>query len=431
MKTGDYNTCLKEMYALRRFGIKLGLDTIDNMLTGLGNPEKAFSCIHIAGTNGKGSIASTLSSVLHAAGYAVGLYTSPHLIRFNERICINNDPVPDAEIVDAYQAVKAIYTGDRDPTFFEYTTAMALYLFGKAKVDWAVIETGMGGRLDATNIIMPALSVITNISIEHRAYLGNTIAQITAEKAGIIKAKTPVITGVRQPSAIEVIRNIAAEKSAPVFRMGEDFRVRRNRRHGFIYYGMAHTWKGIKTPLAGDHQVENAAIALAACEALIARGERIPYEAVQAGFLAVRWPGRLEIVSGSPTFVIDGAHNLNAARRLADFLGGYAGRRKITLVIGILDDKPYEGMLKALVPLCHHVVLTRPKIDRSLAPEILLETVRSLTPSVDIINNVGDAVRAAQQCTSPDDIVCIAGSLYVVGEAKAAIDGNGDYENPV
>ncbi len=431
MKSSEYNACLKEMYALRRFGIKLGLDVIDNMLAGLDHPEKRFSCIHIAGTNGKGSIASMLSSVLHAAGYRTGLYTSPHLIRFNERICIDNTPVPDAEVVDAFEAVKGIYSGDREPTFFEYTTAMALYLFGKAKVDWAVIETGMGGRLDATNIITPAISVITNISIEHQTYLGNTIAQVTSEKAGIIKPGIPVITGVRQSSAIDVIRHTAAEKSAPLFRLGEDFRVRRNGHDAFTYYGMRHTWPDMKNPLPGKHQVENAAIALATCETLTSLGKTIPMEAIRTGLSKVRWPGRLEIIPGSPTLVIDGAHNLNAARRLADFLEDYASNRKLTLVIGILDDKPYERMLKTLVPLAERVILTRPRIDRSLAPESLLAVARSLTPRVDIIEDVGDAVAAAERDASPEDIVCVAGSLYVVGEAKAKIERYPAYENPV
>lgn len=431
MKSSDYNACLKEMYALRRFGIKLGLDVIDNMLTGLDHPENNFSCIHIAGTNGKGSIASMLSSVLHAAGYRTGLYTSPHLIRFNERICIDNTPASDADVVDAFEAVKGIYSGDREPTFFEYTTAMALYLFGKAKVDWAVIETGMGGRLDATNIITPAISIITNISIEHRTYLGNTIAQVTTEKAGIIKPGTPVITGVRQSSAIDVIWRTAAKKSAPLFRLGEDFRVRRGRNGAFTYYGMSHTWPDMKNPLPGKHQVENAAIALAACETLMSQSQTIPMEAIQSGFSTVRWPGRLEIIPGSPTLVIDGAHNLNAARRLADFLNDYVSEKKLTLVIGILDDKPYERMLKMLIPLADRVILTRPRIDRSLAPESLLSVARSLTPYVDIIEDVGDAVVAAQADASAHDIVCIAGSLYVVGEAKAKIEGYHTYENPV
>ena len=193
-----YNSCLKEMYGLRRFGIKLGLDTIANILDVLGNPQKNFPCIHIAGTNGKGSIASSLSTILNLSGYKVGMYTSPHLVKFNERICINNIPVLDEEVVESFAAVKNLHSEDREPTFFEYTTAMALYVFAKHKVDWAIIETGMGGRLDATNIIEPEVCVISNISKEHQAYLGNTIHEIAGEKGGIIKENIPIVTGVKQ-----------------------------------------------------------------------------------------------------------------------------------------------------------------------------------------------------------------------------------------
>ncbi|MDH3829843.1 MAG: Mur ligase family protein, partial [Desulfobacterales bacterium] len=205
------------MYGFRRFGIKLGLSTIKRILVGLGNPQDTFACIHVAGTNGKGSVASSLASILHRNGFKTGLYTSPHLVRFNERIQVNNRPVTNEKVVTSYSAVKDAHFGKRDPTFFEFTTAMALFEFAAQKVDWAVIETGMGGRLDATNIINPALSIITNISLEHRAYLGNTLAQIAGEKAGIIKKRTPLVTGVRQKKAFDEIKRIAAGKKAPLF----------------------------------------------------------------------------------------------------------------------------------------------------------------------------------------------------------------------
>jgi dihydrofolate synthase/folylpolyglutamate synthase len=196
-----YNRCLKTMYGLRRFGIILGLETIKGILNTLGNPQNNFVSIHVAGTNGKGSVASALSSILHESGYKVGLYTSPHLVRFNERICINNRQISDADVVKSYHAVQQVHHGNRSPTFFEFATAMALYEFGRQRVDWAVIETGMGGRFDATNVIQPAISIITNVSMEHREYLGNTLAQITREKAGIIKQGAPVVTAIKQKQA--------------------------------------------------------------------------------------------------------------------------------------------------------------------------------------------------------------------------------------
>ena len=186
------------MYGLRRFGIKMGLSTIRKILSGLGNPQNTYACIHVAGTNGKGSVASSLASILNQAGYKTGLYTSPHLVNFNERIQINSRPISNANVLASYKAISRVHHGDREPTFFEFATIMAFYEFASRKVDWAIIETGMGGRLDATNIILPRVSIITNISLEHRDYLGDTLEQISGEKAGIIKPRTPVITGIRQ-----------------------------------------------------------------------------------------------------------------------------------------------------------------------------------------------------------------------------------------
>ncbi|MCU0613914.1 MAG: Mur ligase family protein, partial [Desulfobacterales bacterium] len=264
-----YNQCLQSMFGLRRFGIKLGLDTIRAILKGLDNPQSKFLSIHVAGTNGKGSIASALSSIFKQAGYCVGLYTSPHLVKFNERIRINGTPISDMDVLNAYEAVKVVYEGDRDPTFFEYTTAMAFHEFARAKVDWAIVETGMGGRLDATNVLKPRLSIISNISLEHRQYLGNTIAEITAEKGGIIKHGIPVVTGVNQKEAVEVLKDIAQKQEAPLFRLGEHFRVRKNKNSNtFSYVGISSTWKNMKAGLQGNHQIENAALALAACEIL-------------------------------------------------------------------------------------------------------------------------------------------------------------------
>jgi dihydrofolate synthase/folylpolyglutamate synthase len=212
-----YENCLKTMYGFRRFGIKLGLSTIKKILTSLDNPQNTFTCIHVAGTNGKGSVASSLASILYHSGYKTGLYTSPHLVHFNERIQVNNRPITNKKVVTAYNAVKDAHFGKRDPTFFEFTTAMALLEFADQKVEWAVIETGMGGRLDATNIIKPALSVITNISLEHREYLGNTLIEIAAEKAGIIKNRTPLVTGIQQKKSLcRSKKNCLAKKSPPI-----------------------------------------------------------------------------------------------------------------------------------------------------------------------------------------------------------------------
>jgi len=428
-RKNTYNDSLKAMYGLRRFGIKLGLDVIKKILSGLGNPENHFNCIHIAGSNGKGSIASLLSTILCESDYKVGLYTSPHLVRFNERICINNQPISDGDVIDAYEKVSANHHSGREPTFFEITTAMAFYEFKKHGVDWAVIETGMGGRLDATNIITPALSIISNISLEHKMYLGNTIAQIAAEKGGIIKEKIPLVTGARQKTALEVIKRIAENRNAPIYCMGEAFRVRRNPKGTFTYFGIDNKWTNLVNSLQGRHQVENAAIALASCEVIKKRGASIPYDNIKKGLAKNKWPARLEVVSKNPTVILDGAHNLSAARNLKRYLNKNLKDRKITLVIGILDDKPYKAMLQTLIPGCHRVILSRPEIDRALEPEKLHPIAKSLNSNVFIVPKVAEAIKYALENSSSNEVICIAGSLYVAGEAKAYFDDS-DYFTP-
>lgn len=411
------------MYGLRRFGIKLGLDTIGNMLRKLNNPHTAFNSIHVAGTNGKGSIASSLASILYNSGFKTGLYTSPHLIKFNERICINNMHISDQDVVEALNAVKVCITADdREPTFFEYTTAMALYEFAKAAVDWAVIETGMGGRLDATNIVTPAISIISNISIEHTTYLGNTIAEIASEKAGIIKRGIPVVTGVKQPEAIAEIEKAAAEKKAPLYRLGKDFNVTQNDTPTFDYIGMSHTFKKMRTGLLGNYQIENTALVLAACELLMANCPNLTRDTITTGIVQNKWPGRLEIVSESPYVILDGAHNLDAVRNLAQFLADHLHDKNLTLVLGILDDKPYTEMLDILLPICRKLIITQPKIDRSLMPEKIYDIAKESVSDVAIIPDVAQAVTHAIKNANEAEAICIAGSLYVVGEAKEMLD---------
>ncbi len=417
-----YDSCLKTMYGLRRFGIKLGLATIKNILNGLGNPQDNFECIHVAGTNGKGSVASALASILQAAGYRVGLYTSPHLIRINERIRINHRQISNHDVVVAYQAVRRVHYGQREPTFFEFATAMAFYEFGRQNVDWAVIETGMGGRLDATNMIKPAVSIITNVSLEHRDYLGQTLSQIANEKAGIIKRRTPAVSGVKQPSAIAVVEEVARKKSAPLFRHAKEFTVKRHPSGRFSYDGIDHSWRNLQTNLIGDHQITNAALVLAAVELLNRKKTKISEHHIRAGLTHIHWPGRLEIVSTDPFILLDGAHNLMAARHLARYLSKNLGNRRITLVIGILDDKPYASILKSLLPLCRRVVLTRARIDRALDPEILNAVAQKIVADITVIPDVARAVAYAAKTARSNEVICIAGSLYVVGEAKEAFE---------
>ncbi|MBF0411333.1 MAG: bifunctional folylpolyglutamate synthase/dihydrofolate synthase [Desulfamplus sp.] len=441
METISYSECLKEMFALGRFGIKLELKTITDILERLGSPQKKFCSIHIAGTNGKGSIASYMASILRSSGFKTGLYTSPHLIKFNERFCINGEMVSDEDVVESFLAVKQADTGERKATFFEISTAMAFYLFAKAGVEWAVIETGMGGRLDATNVLQPAVTVISNLSIEHTEYLGNTLEEIAAEKGGIIKQDTPLVTGVNQESAIAVLNDIAEKKSASVYQYGKEFTVvevesemesKSECKMGigtrFTYKGINVVWQNMETRLSGPHQIQNSALALAASELLIKQniGDEqhwLTEDSIRRGLAGTIWPGRLEYIMQKPLVLIDGAHNLDAAENLGKYLQKHHAS-KLTMIIGILKDKPYKEMLQYMLPYANRVIFTRAKIDRSLDPQILKDfsiNVMNVDAKVYIIENVEDAVENAIKSTSETDCICIAGSLYVAGEARDKI----------
>ena len=425
-----YQKCLEKIYQLGRFGIKLELETIGNILQLLGNPEKKFLTVHVAGTNGKGSTATYIAAILQAAGFRTGIYTSPHLVTFNERICVNGRMITDDDVVAAYNAVNAADTGKRNATFFEIATAMAFYHFAQQQVEWAVIETGMGGRFDATNIILPQVSVITNLSIEHTDYLGSTIRALAKEKGGIIKQNTPVVTSVTQPSGKGVLKEIAREKSASLYQFRHDFFTRKNPgRSTMTYRGLHLHIPDLTIPLPGDHQKENVSLALAACELLFNRNSKTDHRYTLTPALAkkglgmARWPGRLEIIQQKPLIILDGAHNLKAAQVLGKYLSTTLAGKKMTLVVGILDDKPYEAMLKYLLPAAHRIIITRAKIDRSLPTHVLARAAKKIfTGPIQVQEDVAEAVNLAISTSSEDDAVCIAGSLYVAGEAKEKFD---------
>ncbi|MEA1968489.1 MAG: folylpolyglutamate synthase/dihydrofolate synthase family protein [Thermodesulfobacteriota bacterium] len=430
MKQISYNECLDEMYALGRFGIKLELSTIKDILKRLNLSEPKFKSIHIAGTNGKGSIASYTASLLREAGFKTALYTSPHLVKFNERFSINGIDVSNDDIVESYLAVQKADTGERKATFFEIATAMGFYLFNREKVQWAVLETGMGGRLDATNVVKPELCIISNLSIEHTDYLGETIQEIAGEKCGIIKKNTPVITGVKQEEALAVLKKIAKKKSAPLYLYKKDFNTEKNsKEQSFNYNGINNRWTKIKTSLPGNHQIENAGLALAALELLFANdfkknhhGFNLTEKGIRKSIQTTTWPGRLEHIMVNPMVILDGAHNFEAAKNLGTYLSQELSEKKITLVIGILDDKPYESMLKSLVPHVNKIIITKAKIDRSLEPEILKQAVEKLSnQETIIIKDAAEAVEYAVKGSSGSDVICVAGSLYVAGEARAKI----------
>ncbi len=424
-----YQETIEYLFGLQKHGVKLGLSNSIRLLELMGAPHRAFRSVHIAGTNGKGSTAAFLSTMLQAAGYRVGLYTSPHLISFTERMRINGVPVTEARVVELAQRVReraslpAVGGGAAVPTFFEVTTAMAFTWFAEERVDLAVIEVGMGGRLDATNVITPLLSVITNIDLEHMEFLGTTLEQIAVEKAGIIKQGVPVVTGVVQPEVVAVLEREAAAKQAPLCRLGKDFFPENVVAAGtqvFDYHGRRNSFPALEIAMIGRYQIDNACLAMAAMEALQEAGVAVGEEALRRGLAQTRWEGRLERVALRPDIFLDGAHNPASAAQLAaavrDLKRSY---QKLVLVIGVLGDKDHAGILSQLVPLADLVIVTKPDYSRAMNVEALATAIRQQHGSVETTDTVGAAISLARRRAAPDDLVLVTGSLYVVGDARA------------
>jgi dihydrofolate synthase/folylpolyglutamate synthase len=370
--------------------------------------------------------------MLTTAGYRVGLYTSPHLVSFTERIRINNIPISEERVVELAQRVRDGYSqvppeesGAMVPTFFEATTAMAFTYFAEESVDIAVIEVGMGGRLDSTNVITPLVSVITNVDIEHTEFLGDTLEQIASEKAGIIKPGVPVVTGAVQPEVLEVIEREVSSKGTTVRRLGRDFSpayVGGGRDQVFDYQGLAASYAGVKISMLGRYQVDNACLALAGVECLRGAGFVVDEPALRRGLENARWEGRLERVSERPDIFLDGAHNPASAKQLAAAVRELkASYRRLVLVIGILGDKDYAGILAELAPLAERVVATKPRYSRAMDVQELAAAIRRMGGAVDCADTVAEAVFKAREIAAAEDFILITGSLYVVGEARALV----------
>lgn len=422
-----YNDTIKYLQSLEKFGIKLGLKNIRTLSKLLGEPHKALKAIHVAGTNGKGSVAAMIGNILEHAGYRVGVYTSPHLSRFTERITINGKEISEDKVVEATNTIKtfaertAEITGGH-PTFFEFTTAMMFKYFKEEHVDFAVLEVGMGGRLDATNIVSPLVSVITNVTLEHTQYLGKTVEKIAFEKAGIIKRKVPVVTAVDAPRALSVIKNICKKRECELFTAGKEvkFRAVNHNLNGqsLEVSGLSRQYKNIFIPLLGKHQIVNAATAIASIE-LLQKNYSISREAIRKGLANVKWPGRLEIVKKKPLIILDCAHNPGAAKTLRTFLEKFSQSRKIILVIGISSDKDILAIVSELAPISELVIATRSKvIDRAADAEYIAKEILNYKTAVTIVKNVNSAVEHAISLAGMNDIICITGSIFVVGEAR-------------
>jgi dihydrofolate synthase/folylpolyglutamate synthase len=423
-----YSTAVAYLYRLQKHGIKLGLTTMTVMMSRLGMPQTRYRTLHIAGTNGKGSTAAMAAAVLQAAGYRVGLYTSPHLVEFRERIRVNGEMIAELQVAQLTEQLQVLCQPDLSPTFFEYTTAMAFQHFADSEVDVAVLEVGLGGRFDATNVVAPMACAITTISLDHQEYLGTTRSSIAFEKAGIIKPEVPVVVGRLDDDAWETIEQVARERQAPMFRLDKDFRTEGKTPQRFSYRGLGVQYDGLTCALEGRHQLDNAACALALLGAAAPQGITVAAEAVRTGLRAVNWAGRLEVVDRRPTILLDGAHNPAAVKALADYLAcGDRSYRShpIVLVLGMMRDKDHRGFFEPLKGLVDEVVLTQADLPRAATALELQASLEDLLPRPHVVPSPGDAMALAKQLATPDGLVCVTGSLMLVGECKAWFRGCG------
>lgn len=418
----DYQEALAYIDGVRWYGSKPGLERIDALLDKLDRPERALKVIHIAGTNGKGSCAAMTASVLKAAGYRTGLFTSPYLFRFNERMQINGRPIDDAVLAALVTRIRPLADAMEDhPTEFELMTAAALLWFAEERCDAIVLEVGLGGRFDATNVIeRPEAAVIMNIGLDHTAVLGDTVEQIAREKAGIVKPGCDVVLYPQTESVAAVIRERcealgARLHTAELSRLVPEFD---------SLEGQVFTYKGIPCaiPLLGAHQQKNAAVVLELVEVLRARGWTLEEDAVEHGLYAVSWPARFELVHEAPYFVVDGGHNPQCAETVRDSLRHYFPDRKRVLLVGVLADKDYPAMLERLDPAADAWVCVTPESERALAAEELGRCVERFGKPVTVCATIADGVAAALEQAGEDGVGCAVGSLYMAGAVRACFN---------
>ncbi|MBE9531768.1 MAG: bifunctional folylpolyglutamate synthase/dihydrofolate synthase, partial [Proteobacteria bacterium] len=386
----------------------------------------------VAGTNGKGSVCSILASILKSAGFTVGLLTSPHLVNFNERISVDGVHITDGELVELTEEIRALVQGSPEspglscelaPSFFEFTTALALAYFKEKQVDIAILEVGMGGRLDATNVVTPVLSLITSIGLDHEKSLGDNLASIAAEKGGIIKEDSTVIAGPLDPEACSVIERISSERGSKLLLCGRDFKVEDEGDELFHYVDSRLDMKGLEVALYGAHQRQNAAIAIAALGELSDKGFKCTDEEIRLGLKEVAWPGRCELIRDSPKVILDCAHNVSAAQALSESLALFSFERLI-LILGIMADKDIEAIFTRLIPLASHVILTSPKVERAESTENLMAKAKEFIEREGLnvkplaALSVEEATGLALEFASENDLICISGSLFTVGEAR-------------
>lgn len=409
------NTLLDFFYKDKKHDVKLGLETMQRMMELLGHPERAFRVVHVAGTNGKGSVVASISSILRCAGFSVGTYTSPHLERFNERIVADGAEIADIEIDALTSEIHALAEANSiDLTFFEFATVIAFLYFARKKIEIAVVEVGLGGRLDATNIVTPDVAVITHIGLEHMDLLGNTLASIAAEKAGIIKENSVVVTAETKPEIITIFRDICIKKHAQLVNVWDTLSVEHIVEHS---HGQEFVLddKTYFIPLLGKHQVDNACTAIMTIEFL----HRFPVDInhIIEGLAQAVWPGRLEVISRKPFVMLDGAHNPDGAAALCDYVKKMPMRK--VLVLGISNDKNADEMVRLLAPLFETIIVTASG-PKPLDADVLGAIVRCYHGDVRIVSDLVEALRMGTEIVG-DGLLLVAGSLYLVGNARGIL----------
>ncbi|HZV81964.1 MAG TPA: folylpolyglutamate synthase/dihydrofolate synthase family protein [Geobacteraceae bacterium] len=414
-----YAEILAHIYGRGRFGVKPGLERIREILSLLGNPQERLRTVQIAGTNGKGSTGSFLAAIMSAAGYRTAFFSSPHLSNFSERFRIDGAEAAEDDVAAVARRVLAVAPGDA--TFFEIVTAMGFLLFADQEVDLAIMEAGMGGRWDATNVANGLLAVITPISYDHCEYLGKTLAEIAAEKAGIIRQGRPVVVAPQEPEALETIRRAADMYGAPCHLWGEHFSCKPGG-GGLIYQAGEYLLEGLLPGLRGRFQSVNMACAITAARLLGEPEFIVDDGALRSGVAAARWPGRMELFPGPPRILLDGAHNPAGAAALADSLAD-VDYRQLLLVFGVMADKAWQELLGPLLPLASRVIAVEPALERALPAETLAGFCRQRGVDAAIGGTVRHGMELAGRLAGEGDLLLVCGSLFTVGEARSILTG--------
>jgi len=420
----EYSEAIDYLYGLQYHGIKLGLNNTRTLLRLLNDPQSSFRSIHIAGTNGKGSTSSLIASVLRKAGFTVGLFTSPHLVSFTERIRVNGERIPEEKVIELTDRIRELINEEPgfSPTFFEFVTALGFEYFREQNVEWAVVETGMGGRLDATNILAPVVQVITPIGLDHKEFLGSTLREIAGEKAGIIKEGVPLVTTPHPPEAEEVILSTAEEKKSPAYLFGRDFTVRiaesDTKGNRFDYVSKMGAKKDLSIPLPGRFQVSNASLAIKTVE--LVNDSRITPEIIKEGLSSVSLEGRCEMLDWKFPLLLDGAHNPDAAASLAATLDTIYRKeyKGFIFIIGMMGDKEVDAFLSALLPLAKSIIFTTLAFERAARAERLQDVAVQNGYHSHIADTAKEALAMAGREREEGDLVVLTGSFYAVGEAK-------------